>query len=165
MPSSRYSLAETSPTPSLPPQLGSYTRMLLVSQDRRHLLVTLCVLVFSGVITNIEVRVLKIYFFQCYSQTRKGSLFFFFYSVWYIHSSETLQFRINLTTLRYNTCTIWHMALNRNSYTQQRGLTTLLSIFTIERYPWFLRLLFKDFVYCACTKSAQSETPLTTRIC
>ena len=34
------SLAETSQPPSLPPDLGSYTRALLVSQDRRHLCVT-----------------------------------------------------------------------------------------------------------------------------
>ncbi len=32
-----YSLAETPATPPLPPHLGSYTRALLVSQDRRHL--------------------------------------------------------------------------------------------------------------------------------
>jgi hypothetical protein len=35
----RYSLAETA-TPPLPPHLGSYTRALLVSQDRPHLFVT-----------------------------------------------------------------------------------------------------------------------------
>jgi hypothetical protein len=34
-----YSLAET-PQPTLPPHLGSYTRALLVSQDRRHICVT-----------------------------------------------------------------------------------------------------------------------------
>jgi hypothetical protein len=34
-----YSLAETPPPP---PHLGSYTRALLVSQDRRHLFVTPC---------------------------------------------------------------------------------------------------------------------------
>jgi hypothetical protein len=32
-------MAENPPTPTLPP-LGSYTRALLVSQDRRHLFVT-----------------------------------------------------------------------------------------------------------------------------
>jgi hypothetical protein len=36
-----YSLAET-PQPPPPPHLGSYTRALFVSQDRRHLFVTLC---------------------------------------------------------------------------------------------------------------------------
>jgi hypothetical protein len=36
-----YSLAE-SPQLPLPPHLGSYTRALLVSQDRRHLFVTPC---------------------------------------------------------------------------------------------------------------------------
>jgi hypothetical protein len=37
-----YSLAETPPTPppTPPPLLGSYTRALLVSQDRQHLFVT-----------------------------------------------------------------------------------------------------------------------------
>jgi hypothetical protein len=35
-----YSLAETPVTSPLPPHLGSYTRALLVSQDRRHLFVT-----------------------------------------------------------------------------------------------------------------------------
>ncbi len=35
-----YSLAETPQLPPLPPHLGSYTRALLVSQDRRHLFVT-----------------------------------------------------------------------------------------------------------------------------
>jgi hypothetical protein len=32
-----YSLAETPPLPPLSPHLGSYTKALLVSQDRRHL--------------------------------------------------------------------------------------------------------------------------------
>ncbi len=35
-----YSLTETPQLPPLPPHLGSYTRSLLVSQDRRHLFVT-----------------------------------------------------------------------------------------------------------------------------
>jgi hypothetical protein len=35
-------LAETPQPPPLPPHLGSYTRSLLVSQDRRHLFVTPC---------------------------------------------------------------------------------------------------------------------------
>ncbi len=37
-----YSLAETPQLP-IPPHLGSYTRVLLVSQNRRHLFVTPCV--------------------------------------------------------------------------------------------------------------------------
>ncbi len=35
-----YSLAETPQLPTLPPHLGSYTRALLLSQNRRHLYVT-----------------------------------------------------------------------------------------------------------------------------
>jgi hypothetical protein len=35
-----FSLAETPQLPPLPPHLGSYTRALLVSQDRQHLFVT-----------------------------------------------------------------------------------------------------------------------------
>ncbi len=35
-----YSLAEALQFSTLPPHLGSYTRALLVSQDRRHLIVT-----------------------------------------------------------------------------------------------------------------------------
>jgi hypothetical protein len=35
-----YSLSETLQLPPFPPHLGSYTRALLVSQDRRHLFVT-----------------------------------------------------------------------------------------------------------------------------
>ncbi len=35
-----YLLAETQQPPHPPPPLGSYTRALLVSQDRRHLFVT-----------------------------------------------------------------------------------------------------------------------------
>jgi hypothetical protein len=38
-----YSLAETQQPPPLPPHCGSYTRALLVSQDRRQLLVTRCI--------------------------------------------------------------------------------------------------------------------------
>jgi hypothetical protein len=37
-----YSLAETPATPPLPQHLGSYTRALLVSQDRQHLFGTPC---------------------------------------------------------------------------------------------------------------------------
>jgi hypothetical protein len=37
-----YSLAQTPLLPPPPSHLGSYTRALLVSQDRRHLFVTLC---------------------------------------------------------------------------------------------------------------------------
>ncbi len=37
-----YSLAETPATPYLPPHLGSYTRALLVSLDRRHLFKNPC---------------------------------------------------------------------------------------------------------------------------
>jgi hypothetical protein len=39
-----YSLAETPQPapPPIPPHLGSYTRALLFSQDRRHLVVTPC---------------------------------------------------------------------------------------------------------------------------
>ncbi len=37
-----FSLAVTPPNATSPPHLGSYTRALLVSQDRRHLFVTPC---------------------------------------------------------------------------------------------------------------------------
>jgi hypothetical protein len=42
-----YSLVETPHSPH-PPHLGSYTRELLVSQDRRHLFVTPWIQVFQG---------------------------------------------------------------------------------------------------------------------
>ncbi len=38
-----YSCTQTRPPPPPPPHLGSYTRALLVSQNRRHLFVTPCV--------------------------------------------------------------------------------------------------------------------------
>ncbi len=54
-----YSMAETPQSPP-PPHLGSYTRALLVSQDRRHLYVAPCLVAIpTYVVRNSQVPTIR----------------------------------------------------------------------------------------------------------